>query len=138
MSEREICAGGWGFGEEKNPLNIEVPEDGVAGVLLIQLETESILWFVSLFCCLLVVCSIPETPKGTGAEEPVNQEDIPPPTPFARGLSETFTTPSRSPVKVGMNSSSNPFCEISFIGLRLRLGLRWFEEKVGRSSVRDR
>lgn len=70
-----------------------------------------------------------EMPMVTGAELPVNQPLNPP------LRSSSFTTPSRSPVSVGMNPSSTSICVFSLLGLCSGLlpGIR----KLGNNAVRD-
>lgn len=78
-------------------------------------------------------CSVTGTPIATGALEPENHELRPP-----RGFSSILITPSRSPVNVGMNSSSNSICVFSFFGL-FRSGLLELDfVRNGSKAVSDR
>jgi hypothetical protein len=77
--------------------------------------------------------SVAGTPIATGALEPENHELRPP-----RGFSSILITPSRSPVNVGMNSSSNSICVFSFFGV-FRSGLLELDfVRNGSKAVSDR
>lgn len=129
------------FGEKK--LNLEVAFDCVVFVLVVDSSVGRVGRFCSFPGCRSGEADREEdcdggagssfsptgTPRATGAEDPVNQDAIPP-----FDLSASFIKPSRSPVSVGMNSSSI-FC---FVGVLSGDFEVWRDARKGNNSVSER